>query len=106
MRLEDKVAIITGSGSGFGQTAAMRFADEGALVVVVDVNAPGAEETAQLVGKVGTEPAVVVADISTAAGAAEAVEVAVARFGGVDVLVNNAGIVQNSGRDSWTGCSR
>ena len=99
MRLEGKVAIITGSGSGFGQAAAVRFAEEGARVVVVDRDGTGAEATCTLVAGGGGEGEPVVADVSTAEGADAAVEAAVTRFGGVDVLVNNAGIV-NLG-DSW-----
>jgi NAD(P)-dependent dehydrogenase (short-subunit alcohol dehydrogenase family) len=101
MRLKDKVAIITGSGSGFGQAAAVRFAQEGAQVVVVDRDEAGGDATVELVAEAGSQAALVVADISTAAGADAAVDAAVARFGGVDVLVNNAGISIDATRDSW-----
>jgi 3-oxoacyl-[acyl-carrier protein] reductase len=104
MRLDGKVAIITGSGSGFGQAAAVRFAQEGAQVVVVDRDESGAEATVKLLADVGAEPEVVVGDISTAEVAGRAVERAVARFGGLDVLVNNAGIVQGSAPEGTWNC--
>ncbi len=101
MRLDGNVAIITGAGSGFGRTTAVRFAEEGALVVIADLSAAGAEETAAQVRDAGSEAETVVADISTAGGAQEAIDCAVSRFGGLDILVNNAGIVQGTDRDTW-----
>ena len=101
MRLRDKVAIVTGSASGFGRMTAARFAEEGARVVVADLDADGGAETAALVERVGSEAVVVVADVSTTDGARAATAAAVERFGGVDILVNNAGIVQGTMRDTW-----
>jgi len=101
MRLHGKVAIITGSGSGFGRAAAIRFAEEGAEVVVVDLDARGGAATMALVADTGAQAELVVADIATAFGAELAVKSAVARFGGVDVLVNNAGIVQGTVGETW-----
>ena len=101
MRLEGKVAIVTGSGSGFGQAAAVRFAEEGARVVVVDIDKTGGADTLERLAALGVQGELVVADVSTAQGANEAVAAAVARFGGVDILVNNAGIVQGSLHDTW-----
>lgn len=101
MRLRDKVAIVTGSGSGFGRTTAARFAEEGARVVVVDLDEAGGRDTVALVTGTGSEAALVVADVATADGAAAAVATANERFGGVDVLVNNAGISQSTPRDTW-----
>jgi NAD(P)-dependent dehydrogenase (short-subunit alcohol dehydrogenase family) len=101
VRLEGKIAIVTGSASGFGQTTAVRFAEEGAKVVVADLDSTGAAETVELVKEAGSEAVAVVADISTSAGAAAVVECAMDRFGGVDVLVNNAGIAQRTVRDTW-----
>ena len=98
MRLRDKVAIVTGSGSGFGRMTAARFAEEGARVVIADVNEDGADETGAIVTRTGGEAEVVIGDISTVKGARAVVDRAVARFGTVDILVNNAGISQ---RDSW-----
>jgi NAD(P)-dependent dehydrogenase (short-subunit alcohol dehydrogenase family) len=102
VRLEGKVGIVTGSASGFGRTTAVRFAAEGARVVVVDIDGASAEETVELVGDAGGDSLLVVEDIATVEGARAMVDAAVERFGGVDVLVNNAGISQgDSQRDSW-----
>jgi NAD(P)-dependent dehydrogenase (short-subunit alcohol dehydrogenase family) len=101
MRLQGKVAIITGSGSGFGQAAAVRFAEEGSRVVVVDLDAAGGGDTVKLIANAGSEAELVVADISTVEGAELAVAAARGRFGAVDVLVNNAGIVQGTANDAW-----
>jgi len=98
MRLRDKVAIVTGASSGFGRTTAARFGEEGAKVVIADVDGPGADETAAIISRTGGEAEIVVGDISTLDGATSVVDHAVARFGTVDILVNNAGISQ---RDSW-----
>jgi NAD(P)-dependent dehydrogenase (short-subunit alcohol dehydrogenase family) len=101
MRLEGKVAIITGSGSGFGRATAMRFAAEGARVVVADLDGPAGEATVTLVSDEGGQAHLVVADIAMQAGARQMVDAAVARFGTVDVLVNNAGIAATEPRDTW-----
>jgi NAD(P)-dependent dehydrogenase (short-subunit alcohol dehydrogenase family) len=102
MRVEGKVGIVTGSASGFGRTTAVRLAEEGARVVVVDVDATKGAETVALVGEAGSDGLLVVEDISTVNGARAAVAAAVETFGGIDVLVNNAGISQNEPpRDSW-----
>jgi NAD(P)-dependent dehydrogenase (short-subunit alcohol dehydrogenase family) len=98
VRLRDKVAIVTGASSGFGRMTAARFAEEGAKVVVADVDESGAEETGAIVTRTGGEAELVIGDISTMDGARAAVDRAVERFGTVDILVNNAGISQ---RDSW-----
>jgi NAD(P)-dependent dehydrogenase (short-subunit alcohol dehydrogenase family) len=97
-RLDGKVAIVTGAASGFGRTTAVRFAREGAQVVVVDLDdARGREVVAEL----GATAQLVVGDVSTSDVANEAVGVAREAFGGLDVLVNNAGIVQEDDRDTW-----
>ena len=101
MRLTGKVAMVTGGASGFGRTTCVRLAEEGAQVLVADLDAAGAEETVAFVAGAGSKGDHVVADISTLDGATEAVGHAVERFGGLDVLVNNAGIVQGTPRDTW-----
>lgn len=101
MRFRDKVVIVTGSASGFGRTTAARAAEEGAHVVIADVDETGAHGTADLVRGAGSDAEVVVADVSTWDGASAMVERTLARFGGIDVLVNNAGIAQLDTQGSW-----
>jgi NAD(P)-dependent dehydrogenase (short-subunit alcohol dehydrogenase family) len=102
MRLEGKVGIVTGGASGFGRTTAQRFAEEGARAVVVDVDAVGGAETVGLIEGAGGDAVLVVEDVATVAGARAAVASALARFGGLDVLVNNAGVSQSEPpRDTW-----
>ena len=93
MRLEDKVTIITGAGGGMGRTAARMFAAEGARVVCVDVTEEMAESAAADVTAAGGEATAVAADVSQDDQAKRMVDHAVATFGRVDVLYNNAGIM-------------
>ncbi len=93
MRLSDKVSIITGGGSGMGRTAALMFAAEGAKVVVADFVGSAGEETVRLVREAGGEATFVRVDISSEADAKAMVDHAVATYGRVDVLYNNAGIM-------------
>jgi NAD(P)-dependent dehydrogenase (short-subunit alcohol dehydrogenase family) len=101
MRLQDRVAIVTGGSSGFGRATAVRFAQEGGRVVIADLDEAGGKETARLVSAAGSQAELVVADISALAGAKQAVERALSAFGRLDVLVNNAGIAQGDPRDTW-----
>jgi 3-oxoacyl-[acyl-carrier protein] reductase len=100
-RLEGKVAIITGAASGFGRATAVRFAREGARVVVVDLDEPGGAETVDQIRAVGSDGRLVVGDVSTLEAAQRALDAATQDFGGIDILVNNAGIVQGDDRDTW-----
>jgi NAD(P)-dependent dehydrogenase (short-subunit alcohol dehydrogenase family) len=93
MRLQDKVAIITGAGSGMGRVAAQMFAAEGAKVVVAEFDAAAGNETAQSVMEAGGEANFVRTDVSSEADARAMVDHAVAHYGRVDVLYNNAGIM-------------
>ncbi|WP_323171446.1 glucose 1-dehydrogenase [Natrialba sp. PRR66] len=93
MRLvEDQVAVITGSGSGIGRTTAKTFADQGASVVVADVDTDGGEATVDAITDDGGEATFVHADVSDSADAEGMIETAVSEFGGIDVLFNNAAI--------------
>jgi len=92
MRLQGKVAIVTGAGSGNGRGIALRLAEEGARVVVADVNEPGARETAVLIEAAGGQALVVRADVSRREQVEAMVEAALSRFGQLDILVNNAGV--------------
>jgi NAD(P)-dependent dehydrogenase (short-subunit alcohol dehydrogenase family) len=90
MRLEGKVALITGGGSGMGKVASELFASEGASVVITDVNDEAGEATATGIGE---HAHYVHADVSREADAESMVSAAVDRFGRLDVLYNNAGIM-------------
>jgi len=93
MRLADKVAIITGAGSGMGRVAAQMFAAEGAKVVVAEFDAAAGSETVDLVKASGGEASFVRADVSNETDAKAMVAHAVDRFGRLDVLYNNAGVM-------------
>ena len=88
MRLADKVAIVTGAASGFGKAIAETFAKEGAKVVVADINGQGARDVALGIGASATHVAV---DVSKRADVEAMVGAAVTAFGGLDIMVNNAG---------------
>jgi meso-butanediol dehydrogenase/(S,S)-butanediol dehydrogenase/diacetyl reductase len=90
--LKDRVAIITGGGSGIGRGVAERFAREGARLALVDLNPQGLAETAALVRSAGIEVETYEADVSATADVEGFFARAVERFGGVDIVVNNAGI--------------
>lgn len=91
-RLDGRVAVITGGGSGIGQATAVRFAEEGACVLAVDMDGAGAAETVRLVEAAGGEAAAFEADVTDPAAATHGVATAVERFGKVDVLMTGAGI--------------
>ena len=97
-RLDGKIAIVTGGASGFGRATVLRFAREGARVVVVDLDEP---RGAAVVDELGDVARLVVGDVSALGTAEAAVAVARDELGGLDVLVNNAGIVQGDDRDTW-----
>jgi NAD(P)-dependent dehydrogenase (short-subunit alcohol dehydrogenase family) len=93
MRLEDKVSIITGAGSGMGRIAAELFARQGARVVVAEYSESAGEETVGLVRAAGGEASFVQVDISREDDARRMVQHAVATYGQVDCLYNNAGVM-------------
>jgi len=92
MRLKDRVAIITGAGSGIGRASAILFAKEGAKVVVADFVPQSGLETVDIIKKNGGEAISVDADISKASDAEKTVKSAVKIYGKLDILFNNAGI--------------
>lgn len=87
-RLEGKVAVVTGAASGFGEGIAKRFAEEGARVVVADLNGDGA---AKVASEIGASAVSVTADVTKSADMKAMISAAADRFGGLDILVNNAG---------------
>ena len=93
MRLEDKVAIITGAGGGMGRVAAQMFAGQGAKIVVAEYGEEPGNETVRLVKESGGEATFVRVDVSKESDARSMVDHAVATFGRVDVLYNNAGVM-------------
>jgi NAD(P)-dependent dehydrogenase (short-subunit alcohol dehydrogenase family) len=102
-RLQDKVALITGAGSGIGRATAERFAEEGAKVVAADLKAETAQATADAIG--GDAFGIGI-DVTDRTSIARAVEETVGRFGGLDTLVCNAGVtivgsVMDLTEDQW-----
>ena len=93
MRLADKVCVITGAGSGMGRVAAGLFAAEGARVVVADFDEPAAHETVAAVIAAGGQATAIRADVSKETDAKAMIDHAIATWGRVDVLYNNAGIM-------------
>ncbi len=91
MRLKDKVAIVTGAGSGIGIGIATRFAAEGAKVIVADLNAAGGAATVAAITASGGSAVFQQADVTTDAGWAAMIDAAQNNFGGLDCVVNNAG---------------
>ncbi len=91
-RLDDKVAIVTGSARGIGAATALLFAKEGADVVITDLQQKDCLEVAAEVEKLGRRSLVVAADIGTRSDVENLVQQTVDKFGKVDILVNNAGI--------------
>lgn len=94
MKLENKVAIITGAGRGMGHAMALRFANEGAQVVVAETDRASAEQTFAEIGERGL---LSMADISKVAEIDALIERTVASLGRIDVLVNNAGVTKSLG---------
>jgi len=93
MRLDGKVALITGAGSGMGRVAARMFAAEGAKVVVAEYDEGAGSQTVEEVTAAGGEATFVRTDVSREADAAAMVAAAMDRYGSLDVLYNNAGIM-------------
>jgi 3-oxoacyl-[acyl-carrier protein] reductase len=94
--LEGKRAIVTGGGNGIGRAFVLGLAGEGCRVAVADIDLAGAEQTARLAGERGVESFAVGLDVGQSGQVQAAVEQVVARFGGLDILINDAGIYPRS----------
>ncbi len=109
MRLEGKVAIVTGAASGNGRGIALRLAEEGAKIVVADINESGSQETISLIEGVGSKAVFAAIDVTSAADIQKMVNTATEAFGQLDILVNNAGIspvgsVTEISEEDWDLC--
>lgn len=102
MRLENKVALISGGARGMGAVEALLFAQEGAKVVIGDVLEDEGRQTEAAVNEAGGECVFVRLDVTSEDDWAEAVATAVARFGKLDILVNNAGVSSTGGIEELT----
>ena len=92
MKLSNKVALITGSGSGIGRASAVLFSQEGARICVADIDRKGGEETVDLIKQKGSDAIFVHADITKASDAERMVKRTLDQYGKLDILFNNAGI--------------
>lgn len=92
MRLKNKVAIITGSASGIGREIALKFANEGAKVVIADVSSEESKEVVEEILRAGGEAKAIKVDVSKLNEVEELIDKTVANFGSLDIMINNAGI--------------
>ena len=90
-RLLDKVAVVTGAGNGIGQAIALRLGEEGAKLVLGDIDAAALERTAEMIRAGGGTAIAIVGDVTTVAGAQGLADAALTELGGIDILVNNVG---------------
>jgi NAD(P)-dependent dehydrogenase (short-subunit alcohol dehydrogenase family) len=100
MRLQDKVAVITGGGSGIGYQTSLLFAQEGASVVVADVNDDGGNQTVSEIKAAGGKAVYVRADVSKAADCEAMIAAAEREFGKLNILFNNAGVMLSDDDDA------
>ena len=97
MRLKDKVALVTGAGSGIGRAIALEFAREGAKLLVSDLDGPSGPAVAQEISAAGGEARFRTCDVTKEEEVQAALQAAVDAFGSLDIMVNNAGVAQ----DDW-----
>ncbi|SHF01967.1 NAD(P)-dependent dehydrogenase, short-chain alcohol dehydrogenase family [Seinonella peptonophila] len=95
MKLQNKVAIVTGAGSGMGKEIATLYAKEGAKVIVSDINEASANKTVEEISANGGDATTVVANVAVENDVQRLISAATSTYGGLDILVNNAGIMDN-----------
>ena len=105
-KLEGKVALVTGSGRGIGQQIALKLASEGARIVINDLDADPAHETAELIRQMGGQAAVCHGNVSAPDFADRYIKTAMYHFNGIDIIVNNAGytwddVIQKMSDEQW-----
>ena len=106
MRLDGRTAVVTGAARGIGAAEAIRLAQEGANVAVLDLSAEACQETVEGVEAAGAEAIVIACDVSSAQQVEKAFEEIAHRFGRIDILVNNAGLLRDNlsfkmSEDDW-----
>ncbi len=94
--LQNKIAIVTGAGQGIGQTIAVRLAQEGAEVIVSDINLQGVEQTASQIRQMDRKSLAVKVDVANFEDVQAMVQKSTEEFGRVDILVNNAGVTKDN----------
>jgi 3-oxoacyl-[acyl-carrier protein] reductase len=95
-RVQDRVAVVTGAANGLGKAIATRLAEEGARLVLGDIEAAGLANTAASLAAIGTEAVTVTGDLTEEEPARQLIQTAVERFGKIDILVNNVGGSRNA----------
>lgn len=98
-RLNDKIAVITGAANGIGKTAALRFAEQGCAVAVADINLENAWATADAIDQAGGKALPIAVDVSDAESIAAMYRETERHFGGIDILFNNAAVVDPGDKD-------
>ncbi|MBV2180507.1 MAG: 3-oxoacyl-[acyl-carrier-protein] reductase [Castellaniella sp.] len=102
MKLQGKVALITGAGRGIGAAIALKFAQEGAMIAACDVHEDAVRQTVQDCEAAGASAIGLAADVTDRAGMDEVVRTVLAKFGRIDILVNNAGITRDARFEKMT----
>ncbi|MCH7554136.1 MAG: SDR family NAD(P)-dependent oxidoreductase, partial [Chloroflexi bacterium] len=92
MKLKDKVAIVTGGAQGIGRAYCLRYAKEGAAVAIVDLREDGAKKVEAEIAEMGGQALAISADVSSEKSTVDMAKQVADRFGGIDILINNAAI--------------